>query len=170
MSIANIEHVTLSSRLMCSHVQKTTSVCFTALRQLRQIRHSVPSSIPFRLDFQPTSFVASGCPECISRTNPSVSHSDHISNSLVSLHWLYVLERIVVLVYKVHNGLAPCYLRPLTGVADLPGRCTLRSFDTNRLHTPPVRLSMVDINQRRICSPLLIYQLREDERLSWRGS
>ena len=28
----------------CSHVQKTTSACFAVLRQLRQIRHSVPSS------------------------------------------------------------------------------------------------------------------------------
>jgi len=73
--------------------------------------------------------------------------SDHISDALVSLHWLRVPERIeckiAILVYKVLNGLAPRYLGPLTGVADLPDRRTLRSAGSNRLHIPPVRLSTV---------------------------
>jgi len=60
--------------------------------------------------------------------------SDHISDALVSLHWLFVPERIeykiAVLVYKVLNGLTPRYLGPVTRVADLPGRRALRSART----------------------------------------
>jgi len=45
--------------------------------------------------------------------------------------------------YKALNGLAPRYVGPLTRVADLPGRRTLRSAGSNRLHIPPVRLSTI---------------------------
>jgi len=72
---------------------------------------------------------------------------NHISDALVSLHWLRVPECIEynILVYKVLqlHGLAPRYLGPLSHVADLPSRRALRSASTNRLHIPPVRLSTV---------------------------
>ena len=39
-------------------------------------------------------------------------------------------------VYKVLHGLAPQYLGPLNRVADLPGRRSLRSTDSNRMVVP----------------------------------
>jgi len=70
-------------------------------------------------------------------------------SSLVSLqvHWLRVPERIqykvAVLGYRVLHGSVPRYLGPLTRVADVPGRRTLRSAATNRLIVPSVKLSTV---------------------------
>ena len=45
--------------------------------------------------------------------------------------------------YKVLCGMAPRYLGPLNRVADVSGRRSLRSSDTNRLVIPPFRLSTV---------------------------
>ena len=63
--------------------------------------------------------------------------SDHITNTLVSLHWLRLSERIqykiAVLAYKVLHGIAPRYLGPLVRVSDSSGRRALRSASTNRL-------------------------------------
>ena len=73
--------------------------------------------------------------------------SDHITDALVSLHWLRVSERIdykiAVLTYRVLHGAAPLYLGPLTSVVELPSRRALRSAVTNRLVVPSVRLSTV---------------------------
>jgi len=73
--------------------------------------------------------------------------SDHITDALVSLHWLRVLERIqfkiVVLTYRVLHGNAPRYLGPLTSTVDVPSRRALRSAGTNRVVVPPVRLATV---------------------------
>jgi len=73
--------------------------------------------------------------------------ADHITDALVTLHWLRVPQRIeckvAVMTYKVLHGTAPRYLGPLALVSDLPGRRTLRSANTSRLLVPPVRLSTV---------------------------
>ena len=45
--------------------------------------------------------------------------------------------------YIVLRGSAPQYIEPLVCVADLPGRRTFRSADTNRLVVPLVRLRSV---------------------------
>jgi len=93
---------------------------------------------------------------------------DHISDALVSLHWLRVSERIeykiAVLVYKILqlHGLAPRYLGPLTRVADVPGRRALRSAGTNRLHIPPVRLSTVGTRAFSVAGPSVWNNLPED--------
>ena len=72
---------------------------------------------------------------------------DHITDALISLHWLRVPERIqyklAVLMHKVLYGGAPTYLGPLVRVADLPGRRSLRSAGSNRLVVPQVQLSTV---------------------------
>ena len=51
---------------------------------------------------------------------------DHVSDAVISLHWLRVPERIqyelAVLAYKVLHSDASRYLGPLTRVDDLPGR------------------------------------------------
>ena len=76
----------------------------------------------------------------------NLKRSDHITDALVSLHWLRVPERIhkiAVLSYKVLHDTAPRYLAPLTRVADIPGRRALRSACTNRLEVPYFKLSTI---------------------------
>jgi len=76
-----------------------------------------------------------------------LKRSDHITDALVSLHWLRVQERIqykvAVLGYRVLHGSAPRYLGPLTRVADVRGRRNLPSAATNRLIVPSIKLSTV---------------------------
>ena len=69
--------------------------------------------------------------------------SDHISDTLISLHWLRIPKRIkfkvTVLIYKVNR--APTYLGLLTFPANLPivySRRALRSSGTRRLVQSPV--------------------------------
>jgi len=54
----------------------------------------------------------------------NLKRSDHITDALVSLHWLWVPERIqykiAVLSYKVLHDTAPRCLGPLTRIADIP--------------------------------------------------
>ena len=56
-------------------------------------------------------------------------HSDHISDALISLHWLRAQERVrfkmAVLTHKATHGTAPSYLSQLVSVANLPGRLRL---------------------------------------------
>ena len=81
--------------------------------------------------------ILGGIPACLLRRLQSVLNSgarlifqlrrsDHITDALVSLHWLRVPERIpykiAVLTYKVLHDTAPRYLGPLDRVADLHGR------------------------------------------------
>jgi len=73
---------------------------------------------------------------------------DHITDALISLHWLRVPERIsfkiAVLTYRSLNGSAPSYLSSyFTSVADVPSRHRLRSASTGRLTTPFIRRSTV---------------------------
>jgi len=57
--------------------------------------------------------------------------SDHITDALVSLHWLRVPERITfkvaVLTYRAVTGDVPQYLRQFVCVTDVPSRHRLRS-------------------------------------------
>jgi len=74
--------------------------------------------------------------------------SEHITDVLLSLHWLRVRERVeykvAVLTYKVLNGLAPPYLSSaFTHVADVPSRRRLRSASTNQLLVPSCRRSTI---------------------------
>lgn len=150
---------------MRTHVQRTVSRCFAALRQLRQIRHLVPPAtfqtlvvvlVLSRLDYG--NGVLVGLPAYLVHRLQSVLNasarlifhlrrSDHITYALVSLHWLRVPERIqykiAVLAYKVLQGTAPRYLGPLVRVSDLPGRRSLRSASTARLVVPPFKLSTI---------------------------
>ena len=69
--------------------------------------------------------------------------SSHITDALVSLHWLRVPERIqfkiAVLTYRVLHSNALWYLGPLTSTVDVPGRRALRSAGTNYLVVPPAQ-------------------------------
>jgi hypothetical protein len=144
-----------SDLVMRTHVCKTVSSCFAALRQLRSIRRLVSTSVfqslvtalvLCRLDYGNGTLV--GLPAHLVRRLQSVQNaaarlifrlrrSDHISDALVSLHWLRVPERIkfkiAVLMYRVLQGAAPQYLRQFVRVADVPSRQRLRSAVTDRL-------------------------------------
>jgi len=150
-----------SDLVMRSHVQRTVSGCFAALRQLRQIRNSVPTAtfqslVLSRLDYGNSVLV--GLPIHLVRRLQSVQNAaarlifilrrfDHVTDALVSLHWLRVPERVIykiaVLTLKFLHGIAPEYLGPVVRVADLPGRESLRSAGTNRLVVPPFKLSTI---------------------------
>jgi len=136
------------------------SRCFAALRQLRQIRRSVPPAkfqslvvtlVLSRLDYGNAVLV--GLPAYLVRRLQSVLNAaarliycmrsaDHITDALACLHWLHVPERIdfkvAVLTYKVLHGSAPRYLGPLVPVANLFSRRTLRSGGTSHLIVPSV--------------------------------
>ena len=70
-----------------------------------------------------------------------LQRSDHVSDALISLRWLRILQRIqfkvAILTYKVLHGCGPSYL-PFVYVVDLPSRRALRSANTNRLIQPQV--------------------------------
>jgi len=136
---------------MRMHVLRTISRCFGALRQLRQIRRSVPTAtlqmlvvrlVLSRLDFGNSVLV--GIPACLLRRLQSLLNagarlifqlrrSDHITDALVSLHWLRIPERIqykiAVLTYKVLHATVPWTTRPSSRSAWSAGTplCQLQS-------------------------------------------
>jgi len=72
--------------------------------------------------------------------------SDHITDALISLHWLRVPVRIVfkaAVHYRALHGDAPQYLRQFTSVANIPTRQRLRSSISDDLCVPAVRLPSV---------------------------
>ena len=81
----------------------------------------------------------------------------HITDMLISLHWLRTSQQIeykvAVLMYKVLHGSAPRYLGPLVPVADLQGRQTLHSAGTNCLVVPSDRLSTVGSRAFSVAAP-----------------
>ena len=169
---------------MRTHVQRTVSRCFAALRQLRQIRRCVPSAtfqmlvvalVHSRLDYG--NGVLVGLPAHLMRRLQSVLNAaarliyrlrtrDHITDALISLHWLRVPERIqfklAVLAYKVLHGGAPRYLGPLIRVDDLPGRRPLRSTNTNRLVVPSVKLRTIGNRAFAVAAPNIWNSLPTD--------
>jgi len=78
----------------------------------------------------------------------SIRRSEHITQALITLHWLRVQERIVfkvaVLTHRALHGTAPPYLASqFTRVADVSTRRRLRSASTNQLTVPAFHLSTV---------------------------
>jgi len=92
--------------------------------------------------------------------------SDHITDALVSLHWLRVPEGIqyknAVLTHKFLHDTAPRYLGPLDRVADLRGRRALRSASSSRLVVPMFRLSTGGSRTFNVSGPRIWYGLSED--------
>jgi len=85
-----------------------------------------------------------------------LGRSGHITDALLSLHWLRVRERVVykvaVLTYKALSGLAQPYLSSaFTHVADVASRRRLPSASTNQLLVPSYRRSMIGRRAWRSC-------------------
>jgi len=107
-SVRNLGIFIDSDLVMRSHVKRAVSGCFAALRQLRQIGNSVPTTtfqslvvalVQSRLDYGNSVLV--GLPIHLVRRLLSVQNAasrlicrlrrfDHVTDALVSLHWLRV--------------------------------------------------------------------------------
>ena len=183
-SVRNLGIFIDADLVMRTHVQRTVSGCFAALRQLRQIRNSVPTAtfqslvvalVLSRLDYGNSVLI--GLPIHLLRRLQSVQNTaarliyrlrrfDHVTDALVSLHWLRVQERVVykiaVLTFKVLHGIAPAYLGPIVRVTDLPGRQSLRSASTNRLVVPPFKLSTFGTRAFPVAGPRVWNSLPAD--------
>ena len=155
-----------SDASMRSHVSRTVSSCFAALRQIRSVRRSVSrpvlqslvtSLVLSRLDYGNATLA--GLPDyqlnrlqsvlnAAARLIYSVRKHDHVTPLLQDLHWLRVPQRIEfklgVLVYRCLHGIAPAYLTEcFQRVADVDSRRRLRSSSTSAVVVPPTRLSTV---------------------------
>src|SRR5208282_816358 len=151
---------------MRTHVAKTVSSCFSALRQIRSIRRSVTrpvllslvvSMVLTRLDYGSTTLA--GLPDQLLHKLQSVLNAaarlvcsgrkyDHITPLLRDLHWLSFPKRITfrlaVLAYRCQHGLAPTYLaNELHRVADDDSHQWLRSATMAALLVPRTKLSIV---------------------------
>ena len=85
-------------------------------------------------------------PKCCSKVIFNLRRCDHITDALISLHWLRVPERIILkvatLTYRALHGSAPLYLASsFRCVADMPHRRKLRSASTEQLDVPTCRRS-----------------------------
>jgi hypothetical protein len=130
---------------MRTHVQRTVSRCFAALRQLRSIRSHVPTAVfrslvvslvMTRLGYGNSMLVGlsanllrrlQSVQNAAARLIYKLRRSDHITDVLVNLHWLRVAERVefkvAVLTFRALHGCAPSYLTSLfTRVGDMPSR------------------------------------------------
>jgi hypothetical protein len=183
-SVRNLGVFLDSDLVMRTHVATVVSRCFAALRQLRLIRRSVSSStfqmlvpalVLARLDYANSVLV--GLPAYLVKRLQSVLNSaarlvfglrrtDHVSDNLITLHWLRVPERIqyklAILVFRVLHGIAPDYLGPFQRVAAHPGRRHLRSASTAQLLVPPVRLATVGTRAFAVAGPTVWNSLPAD--------
>jgi len=84
---------------------------------------------------------------------------DHITDALISLHWLRAPERILykmaVLTHNALYGGSPRYLSSLVHIADVSGRPALRSAGSNRLRIPAFRRSR--------CQPSAVERFRSQQ-------
>ena len=82
------------------------------------------------------------------RSVAGLRRSDHITETLASLHWLCASERIqfklAMLIFRSMHGLGPQYLE----VADMPSRHRLRSAQTHRLDVGLPRGRLATIGDR----------------------
>ena len=74
--------------------------------------------------------------------------SKHITDALISLHWLrfpeWIIFKVATLTFRALHGTAPPYMTSqFTRVADMPNRRRLRSASSNQLDVPSFRLPTV---------------------------
>jgi len=163
---------------MKTHVSRTVSSCFAALRQIKSIRRSVSqpvllslvsSLVLSRLDYGST--VLSGISRQLMDRLQSVLNAaarliysrrkyDPVTPLLKELHWLRVPERIkfrlAVLVFKCRNNTAPQYLADdLQWAADDDSRMRLRSAASNKLVVRRSRLSTAGDRAFGVAAPRL---------------
>ena len=152
---------------MRSHITHVAASCFSAMRQIRTIRKSLPPSalemlvtslVHSRLDY--CNVVFAGLPSCDMRRLQSVLNSsirlvtgarkfDHVTLLLRDHHWLPMAERVeyklCTLIFRCIQGIAPSYLADSVRLTSSIGRRNgLRSAETLTLDVPRTRLSFGD--------------------------
>jgi len=148
---------------MKQHVSKVAAVCFYHLRRLRQIRRPVGTEVTVRLvlalitsrlDYcnsllagvpQSTLNVLQRVQNAAARLIFNLGPRDHVSDSLIELHWLPIHWRIQyklnVLMHGIITGKCPDYLRTIVQpvTSSHPGlrsaACPEPKFVTPRLRT-----------------------------------
>ena len=151
---------------MKTHVSRTVSSCFAALRHIRSIRRSVckpvllslvTSLVMTCLDYGSVTLYSiikslmdhlQSVLNAIARLVHNSCKYDRISPFLSDLHWLRVPERIkfrlAVLVFRFRNQTAPNYLaRDLQWADTDDSRRRLRSATTQRLLVRRTRLRTI---------------------------
>jgi hypothetical protein len=129
-SIRNLEIFIDPDLVLRTHVQRTVSRCFAVLRQLRQIRCSVPMTTfqtllvawsglwQWRASWSSSHLVRhlQSVQNAAARLIYNLRRSDHVIDALNNPHWLHIPERIAykvaILTFKVLHGNAPGYLGP----------------------------------------------------------
>jgi len=152
--------------MMKTHVQPTASRCFATLHQLRSIRryihrsvfHSLISALVLSRLYYYNGLLIDLPLNHIQRLQSvqnaaamlifNLRRCDHITDTLISLHWLCTPERITfkvaTLSYRAMHGSAPPYLASsFTCVADMPHRRRLRSASTEQLDVQTCRRSTI---------------------------
>jgi len=148
---------------MKQHVSKVAAACFYHLRRLRQIRRRagtevtvrlVLALITSRLDYcnsllagvpQSTLNVLQRVQNTAARLIFNLGPRDHVSDSLIELHWLPIYWRIQyklnVLMHGIITGKCPDYLRTIVqpATSSHPGlrsaACPAPKFVTPRIRT-----------------------------------
>jgi hypothetical protein len=152
-----------SALSMRRHIDVIAARCFAMLRQLRAIRRFtspsvmqtlVTSLVLSRLDY--CNSVMYGLPassinrlqtvqNAAARLVFNIRRSDHVTDSLICLHWLRITERIrfkvAVMTYRSINGLPPSYLHGFS--MHQAGRPGLRSATSSHLSVPRTKLSSI---------------------------
>jgi len=145
-----------------THVRRTVSRCFGALRQLRHLRQYVTgrSLVVSLIHSRPHygNFILVWLPAYLQRHLQSVLNAaarlvfrlrryDPSQMLLQPFTGCVYLKRVdfkvAVMAFRVLHGLAPSYLDQLVRVADLPGRHRLRSSTSQLLHVRAYRLTTV---------------------------
>jgi len=144
-----------SSLSMRQHMAKIASTCFFHLRRLRKLRRVLDLEnrkrlvCAFILTRDYCNAVLANLPDSALSPLQRVLHAaarfvaaigprDHITPTLISLHWLPVRQRITyklcTMMHSVFYGQAPSYISEIvTPVTHLPGRAHLRSAKKRRL-------------------------------------
>jgi len=147
---------------MKPHIARTAATCFYHLRRIRQIRRRVGADITERLvlalvtsrldycnaslaglprsSLDPLQRVQNAAARLIFELRPR----DHVTPSLMQLHWLPVRLRVqyklCMLMHNIHIGRAPVYLTNIVQATSTSStRSGLRSASTTNYVTPRLR-------------------------------
>ena len=91
---------------------------------------------------------------------------DHVLDSLATLHWLCLPQRVdfkvAVMEFRVLHGLTPPYVNDIVRVTDLRGRRRLPSSSSHQLLVPPFQLTTVGRRTFPVAASLLWNSLPSD--------
>ena len=167
---------------MKDHISQITRSCYLHLRAISHVRKYLTTEaaeriihafVTSRLDSNNS--LLQGTPDYMldklqliqnhaARLIVRKKKSDHITDTLIGLHWLPIKSRIqykvLLLAYKAQHQAAPVYLADLLQPY-LPGR-NLRSEHQHRLEQPKSRLKKYGDRAFSVCAPRLWNVLPDD--------